>query len=220
MTDAEREKRDAEEFAALVGGIIALLIAGRGTFDRRRGTWSVDGRTLTGATMRNLLARIERLFGQRAASVTRQWFNKSISLAEWRVEMNRNIRSAHLVAATLAVGAIEDVWQTADVLARIDREEAFASAFANQLRRNAVGSEQKAIARAKSYALAATITYGVAQQLHMAGVGYTEAKRIRRAVESCEGCRQYAGRWLPIAEMPPLGSLDCGGRCRCYLEYR
>ena len=50
--------------------------------------------------------------------------------------------------------------------------------------------------------------------------GKTEAKRIRRASESCPGCLIYAGRWIPIGMMPPIGSLDCGSHCRCYLIYR
>ena len=52
------------------------------------------------------------------------------------------------------------------------------------------------------------------------GPAFTEAKRIRRASESCPGCRIYAGRWMPIGMMPPIGSLDCGSHCRCYLIYR
>ena len=30
----------------------------------------------------------------------------------------------------------------------------------------------------------------------------------------------YAYRWMPINEMPRIGSLNCGSWCRCYLEYR
>lgn len=76
-------------------------------------------------------------------------------------------------------------------------------------------------ARAKSYLRAATITYNVVEQKVRDLIGgYTECRRIRRASESCSACIDWSYRWMPIQDMPPIGTLQCGGRCRCYLEYR
>lgn len=75
--------------------------------------------------------------------------------------------------------------------------------------------------RAKGYLLAASATYSVVEHQIRIATGMTEARRIRRRAESCPGCVEWARRgWVPIAQMPPIGSLQCRSRCRCYLIYR
>lgn len=74
--------------------------------------------------------------------------------------------------------------------------------------------------RAVSYLFAATATYAVVEYRLKKELGYSEAIRVRTAAESCEGCLRFAGKWMPIEEMPVIGSLDCGSKCRCFLKYR
>ncbi len=79
---------------------------------------------------------------------------------------------------------------------------------------------QQIKARARSYMLAASNTYSIIEQRVRGVIGYTEARRVRRASESCSGCITYSYVWMPINALPSIGSLDCGSRCRCYVEYR
>lgn len=61
-------------------------------------------------------------------------------------------------------------------------------------------------------------------------LGYTEAYRIRRAEESCrtglekgvrvEGCLEWSDKWVPIAQMPRLGTLRCKVYCKCFIIFR
>jgi hypothetical protein len=74
--------------------------------------------------------------------------------------------------------------------------------------------------RARSYLMAASNTYSIIEQRFRSVFGYTEARRIRRASESCAGCITYSYVWMPIAQLPEISTLDCGSRCRCFIEYR
>ncbi len=46
------------------------------------------------------------------------------------------------------------------------------------------------------------------------------AIRRRTAGESCPDCIFFSDRWMPIGEMPELGSLQCRHHCKCVIEYR
>ena len=97
----------------------------------------------------------------------------------------------------------------------------FADEFSESIRMKKAGSFSKIRARAKSYLMAASVTYSQIEQDVRGLMGMqTEAKRIRRAAESCRGCIEYSYRWMPIAELPPIGSLQCRQHCRCFVIYR
>jgi hypothetical protein len=46
------------------------------------------------------------------------------------------------------------------------------------------------------------------------------AIRRRTAGESCPDCIFFSDRWMPIGEMPELGSLQCRHYCKCVIEYK
>lgn len=221
MTDDEREQRDAEEFAALIGGMIALFLSRRkARFDRQRGVWILDGQVVSQRTIRTMIKRMKRIGGMELAALTEKLFADRITLAEWKRDFKKTIRSAHLVAGALATGSVAKAQKASVYRQRIEREEEYLDNFGDQIRRNQAGSEAKAKARAASYMLGAAATFGILEMSERALFGATEAIRIQTAAESCAGCEEYGGEWMPIDDMPEIGSLDCGARCLCYIEYR
>jgi hypothetical protein len=222
MTDEEIEQaeRDAESDAEW---LLLLLLRNRKrvVFRADVGRFYVDGRSVSISTIRNYLNRIEQRIGRRIVQLTDDLEKGRITVDEWQTRFNRNITSMHVLTGALALGSIALAVRNVQIQRRIDDEIKFAANFAKQIRNDEAGSEKQIKARAKSYTLAATITYGIIFQKLMVLIGVqTECRRVRRVSESCPGCVQWAYRWMPIAAMPPIGSLQCGGRCRCYIEYR
>lgn len=229
--------------------LLLLLFTGRRNvrssrkveFDPRRGVFLVDGKKVSVTTIRLLLAQLEKIGKVRLRKHLDDLFAKRITVSEWQERTASALRVSHTLATALAVGGIDKANQNQESQDRINAELAFLAGFARDLSSGRI-SEAKAESRANSYLLAVAVTYWFIDQQEKirmqnvrrvsritAGVEltdleientYTEAKRYRRARESCGGCRAVAGRWIPIKQMPPIGSLECGGRCRCFIVYR
>lgn len=229
MTEAEikQAEKDAESDAEALALILLLMMKPRSgdaqsvRFDPATGRFYFDGKTVSIRSIRSYLNRIEDRFGRRLAKLTQDLEAGRVTLAEWKRVFDRTVTSSHILAGALALGGIAVAVRNSKVQTRIADELKFADDFAASIRSKKAGSFSKIRSRAKSYLMAATVTYSQIEQDVRGLMGMqTEAKRIRRAAESCRGCIQYSYRWMPIAELPPIGSLQCRQHCRCYLIYR
>ncbi len=133
--------------------------------------------------------------------------------------MKELVGSSHVVMAALAAGSIAAAVTNLTVQRAIAGQRKFVNNFANDITRKKLAAGTIG-ARATSYLLAAAVTFGVVEQAVRTAIGYTEARRMRTAAESCSGCIYYSGRWISIGAMPPIGSLQCRHYCRCFIEYR
>lgn len=218
MTRLEQQEREAEKDAKEL--LLLLLLGGAVVFRADVGRFYVNGKSVSITTIRKYLQRIERNLGRRLTKLTNDLEAKKITLAKWQRGFERSIISAHILAGALAVGGIASAVRNDEIQARIASELKYADNFGDEVKDKKL-SAARMKARAKSYLIAATITYGILElEVRKLMGGFTEARRIRRASESCPGCVAYAYRWMPIGEMPAIGSLTCRSRCRCYLEYR
>lgn len=221
MTPDELEKETESDAAALALVLLLSRNKGRVTFRADVGRFYVDGRSVSIKTIRSYLMRVEKRQGERIGRLMDDLAKGRISLAAWQREFELIVTTSHTIAGALAIGSLAAAVRSETVKGRIDSELRYADKFAVEIREGKAGSAAQQKARAKSYLMATAITYGVLE-LESRGLMsiYTEARRIRRASESCDGCRRLAGKWMPIAELKPIGSMECGSRCRCYLEYR
>lgn len=223
-SEIDAEKRRARELAQLIGGSLAVLLGLRTAekpvvWDPATARFIVDGRFVSMDTVRAALRTLEVRTGVKMSQLAEQLTAGLITLDQWQSSFRELVGSSHILAAALAVGSIAAAAESATVQENIERERKFADGFARDIPRKQL-SKPTIKARAKSYLLAAAITFGVVQQAVKAASGYNEAMRTRTAEESCGDCIEVADTWMPIEDMPPLGSLKCGWRCRCYLEYR
>jgi hypothetical protein len=224
-SQTQQAEQDAQEDAQWLR--LALLLAlirqpGRVRFDAASDEFILDGRRVHIDTIREYLLRIEKRVGARLTKLTDDLAKKRISVNEWQRAFERYVTSSHILASALAVGGIAAAVRNADVQARIDSELRYADAFAEEIRNKQAGTPAQIRARAKSYLMAVPITYGIIALIVRKVMGtQTEARRVRRASESCPGCVEWAAKgWMPIERMKPLGQLQCRSRCRCYIEYR
>lgn len=221
MTELEIEQAEKEAKRDAKWLRLMLLLASTAYFNAELGLFYVDGEEIDIDTVRGYLNRIEKRIGKRLLLLTDNLAKGKITLAEWKRGFDRHVTSAHVLAGALAIGSIGGAVRNADLQARIASELRYGDNFRDEIEKGKAGSAAQQAARAKSYLMAATITYGILELImRRTASRYTEARRIRRRSESCEGCVREAYIWRPIEKVPPIGSLDCGGRCRCYLEYR
>lgn len=218
------ETRRAEDLAKGVGGILAALLGLRPTekpitWNAQRGRFVIDGRFISMQTIRRELHRFENAVAIRMANLAKLLSNGTIDLPEWRERMKTLVGSSHVIMAAVAVGSIAAGARNPEVQNRIESERKYANGFAEDVEKKKL-STPTIKARAKSYLIAAAITFAVVEMAVHSKLGYQEARRITTAAESCEDCKAYAYEWMDIGEMPEIGSLKCGNRCRCYLEYR
>jgi len=222
--EQEQEKERARETAVEIGGLVALLLgvsAGKHTvsWDPRSLRFIVDGRYISLETVRRAILQIETRIGLRISRITDRFVAGEITLEDWLAETQKLVGSSHILMAALGLGSIAAAVASSAVQANITREKGFLTRFAQDIHKK--GLSAAAIkARAKSYFHAARILFGnLSLDAHKI-TGYNEVRRVRTAAESCKGCIRWAGRWLPIGEMPPLGTLQCRNYCKCFFEFR
>lgn len=228
MTQKEQEqlKDDAAEEAAILGGLVLLLLGRRSglrqdvRWDASRAVFIVDEKIITIAKVRAELIRIEKRQASRIVRLSNDLQRGAITLGQWMETVRTIVSSTHVLMSGMATGSISSAIDTKVVQQRVDKEREYLSGFVSAISTDGKKIANRIKARASSYLLAASITFAIVDKAIKEAVGYSEARRVRRASESCGGCREYAGRWMPIEEMPSIGSLDCRWRCRCYLEYR
>lgn len=94
-----------------------------------------------------------------------------------------------------------------------------------------VRTPASAFNRSRAYLRSLYITFQTLWHRAHIAAGYTHARRILTPAEHCRdkvtesgilhGCLETAARgWIPILEMPPIGSLVCKQFCKCWMEYR
>lgn len=226
MTDQEIriEQERAEDLAKAVGGTLAIILGLRPsdwavTWDRTRARFVIDGRFVSLATIRREMRKFGIAVRVRMTKLANRLAAGTIDLATWRKEMKELVASSHVVMAALAAGSIERAARNKTVQDRIESEQEYADGFAADIQNKKL-STPTIKARSSSYLLAAAVTFAIVGLAVHKLAGYTEARRITTAAESCRDCRAYADQWMPIGDIPSIGALQCGSRCKCYMEYR
>ncbi len=218
------EKERAEDLAKTVGGALPAILGLRSaeqpiTWDGKRGRFVIDGRFVSMETIRRELRRFETSVGAKMRKLADRFARGSVQLPEWREEMNRLIGSSHVVMGAVAAGSIAAAAANRTVQERVAIERQYAAGFAEDIEKKKLKTPT-ITARAQSYLLSAAVTHSVVGLAVHKLTGYKEASRITTAAESCPDCQTFAYQWMPIDKMPGIGSLACGSRCRCYLDYR
>lgn len=240
--DEEKELERQVEDASPI--LLLLLLFGRKNvrtnhqieFNRRKGVFLLDGKVISLTTIRVLIAQIEKIGANRMQKHLDDLLAKRISVDEWRKRSALTLMVSHRMAAALALGGIDQIATSEELKKKTTEELNYLSGFASDIKAGKMSSA-KMSARARSYMLSVATTYWFIDQMEKKRLAevkrvkkltggfvmeptYTEARRYRRARESCPGCVDVSGYWMPIAEMPPIGTLQCGGRCRCFIIYR
>lgn len=189
------------------------------SFDRQSGQFIIDGRRVNQQTIRNLIDRIGDRMRRDMRQATEDLFANRIDLDEWQRTMDRKITSGHWASAALILGGLSVARRAGWLFDRIRQEKRYAQGFKNDIRTERT-SGARATYRASSYADAIKVTAAEGERRKAESDGLRFAYRVITAQESCAGCLTWAGRWIRIEDMPPIGSLDCVSHCKCVMYYR
>lgn len=196
-----------------------------------------DGRAVAATEVRRAIDRYLEANGRRMAEVSGQLQRGEIALSTWQRAMHRAIANTHMAAAAASVGGWAQMTpRDRGHAAQLIKQELHGlKKWAQQSRSGKRGGLQqfavdienglpldgRFMQRTRMYAQAARHTYEESRRRRMDEAGMTQAKSIRHAQDSCDGCiTQAALGWQPLAELIPIGERDCLRNCKCTVEYR
>ncbi len=225
----------ARKAAQSMGGLLSILLAiqehSKITFDRNQAAFFIDGKKVTATEIRKELERLESSTAATVLTYNQRLYNDVWNVTQWREAMEKLAENSHILFGAIALGSIAAAVRASTVKRRIERDHKALKRFAAALRSRQMPTQQMANNRVRAYLRSFSVTYAVLdQQVHIQA-GYTEAKRVVTAAEHCrnslapggviEGCLEAAHRsWMPIQEMPPIGTLTCKQFCKCFIIYR
>lgn len=148
----------------------------------------------------------------------------TISLQDWERDMRRVVKLNEL-AQTMAAHGGRNAMRLDDYLAaarNIKAQYRYLQKFTEEIASGQQPLNGRFIARAALYGQHARTTYENTR-LHDAGESDTPmlVRNVLHAREHCAGCvAATALGFVPLAQMPLLGSRDCLANDRCTLAYR
>lgn len=193
-------------------------------------TWNVgaarfrdeSGRFVARSTVRHGLDETLRSAAAEVVTLSERLQAGTIALAEWRAEMAREVKNAHLAAATLAKGGWAQM-TPADygrAGAVIKEQYGLLGQFAAQIE----SGEQLMTGvanRSSLYLEAARPTYHAVERREMQVRNVAEERSVLGFADHCAECIEQAELgWQPLGEMVPIGSRECGPRCACETDFR
>lgn len=195
-------------------------------YDPQRKRFVKDGQTIDPKEVRALIDKLTETVQKDAKRIAKRYETNKITLAQFKKEMQLLLRSGHIVAASVGKGGRDRMTQAdwGKVGAKIKWQYGYLDKFAKKIESGRISKIHTAN-RAQSYASALHVTFYESFATENAKVdkGKDEplVRRVLNAKESCAGCSKYAAKgWIPVAEMPLLGELECGDFCKCDLEFK
>lgn len=227
--DVERLARQAGARASALGGILALLLAGRIAevrFNRTTGRFVLRGQSVGAAEIRRQLGVLEGRVARTMDLYAAKLMAAEWSVGRWHEEMAALIEESHILFGALALGSVAAAARDATVLARTERDLKYLGKYAAKGRAE---NPRRRRRRHRAYMRSMFITFAQLDQQLQIALGMKFCRRRLTAQESCRrkpgtillGCVEvHRMGWMPVEEMPPIGTLRCGQFCKCYLEYR
>lgn len=147
-----------------------------------------------------------------------------ISLIDWQLRTEKNIKLIHTASAAIAAGgwaqATAKDWSAA--ANRIKAQYRYLERFARQIE-DGLPLDGRFLTRAASYGTAGSGTYEkVLRGRDLASGLVIEERRRLHSLHPCPACILYADAdWQPPGVLPDIGEdCECGSRCRCTFERR
>lgn len=236
MAAIDRLIEEAKKAARAMGGLLALLLAVKSRTDYIKystatARFTVHGKEVGLRELRVQLGKFESRVATRIIDYNNKLWTGTWTVTHWRREMEKLFDNSHLIFGALALGSVAAAAADPTVTRRRARDAAALARFATAIKNGGVPSLPVMQNRGRAYVRSFRVTYELLNHSAHILAGYTEAKRVLTPAEHCrnrvapggvqEGCYEAALRsWMPIAEMPPIGTLVCGQFCLCYLIYR
>ena len=133
------------------------------------------------------------------------------------------VENLFLYTFLLGIGGINNI--SSEALAWLNEflaeQRSLFSSFVNLLYARGESSEGFILNRIKLYLGKAWGTYQQGRLFAKTLAGFTQMKRHLRSNEPCYDCPPMAGFWADIGTLPlPTFHCECGGNCKCIVEWR
>lgn len=190
-------------------------------------TGKIVPRTDIAAAMERRLAGTQKAIN----TISRQFAQGNMSLAEWQTAMKTELKLLHTTAGALAKGGWGQMSQSdyGAIGAQTKEQYKYLQRFAQEIesgKQKLLGLDGKPskqfLRRADMYGQAARGTNSQMERREANRGGATEERRVRHSKDSCEDCVRYESMgWQKLGTFPPPGvGSRCRTNCRCHLEYR
>lgn len=165
-------------------------------------------------------ARIEAGF-ERLQDMLAAVVQEGAPVGAWQEAVYVELRRARLQMTALGYGGWDRVpasgWGRAG--ASLRRELEFLRGFAQDLADGKL-SEAQARARLAQYEQGVRTAYWEAKGGQMADSGAVYESSHTTPADHCDGClREEARGIVPLGSLVPVGSRDCGSRCKCEMRW-
>jgi hypothetical protein len=193
------------------------------TWDESAGKYRrSDGRVVTAREVRLALDRDLLVLRNEAARLTERMRTGELAIDVWRAELRTLIKQTHLTSTAIAAGGRSQVSQAEWGLAgQIIREEyGHLDGWVVDILNGDAPLDGRMQSRAQLYAEAGRNSFHEAERRDQQQRGMDLEKSVLHPAEHCWQCLAEAeAGFRPIGEMVPIGSRECGRRCRCTVVY-
>lgn len=196
-------------------------------FDIRLGSTGRYRNPRTGRIMSDVQAHavLDRTLANAANPVkvlAQQLREGNVRLEDWRLQMQRQIKSAHLASMAAQKGGWNNLTQSdfGKAGAIIKGEYQYLEGFVADIQSGKQRLDGTLQRRAQMYIDKALTTYHEFGQQVAADRGLTHERSKLNPADHCAGCIGEAAKgWQVLGQMIPIGERDCRTNCRCSIEY-
>ncbi len=224
----ERVKKTASKYGGLLSLLLAVKAGNTNNISFGSTNFFVGPSQVDALRVQKELERVELKIAAQIFSYNEKLFKKEWTLQQWREAMEALVEDSHYLFGGLALGSVANAVRDPDVKRRVKRDLRAIVRFARALRFKNVSSLPLANNRGRAYLRSFYVTFQLLTHRAHILAGFTEARNILSPAEHCrnkpgvtDGCYDIAFLgWMPIRDMPPIGTRTCGQFCKCYLVYR
>lgn len=181
------------------------------------------GRFITFQQLASALNVALRAAQRRIIRLAERLRSRAISVDEWALAMQNEIKTVHLYAGALARGGWGQLreLEIAQIQANLISQLDYFQRFEQQIRFGLPITSGSFMVRSYMYANAARGTYDMIQRHTQSERGYTEERNILHPADHCNGCLEASVMgWVPIGSLTPIGFRTCLSNCQCTIDYR
>jgi hypothetical protein len=148
-----------------------------------------------------------------------------IDIPEFQLRMANDLKLSAIRMSALGAGGAAGLTNRhyGKVGAELKKQYKYLKGFGDTLSTEGLSPKQL-LQRAGQYSRQSAIAFHASQQITKQSEGFTEGRRrLDEQSNHCSSCPAHStnGLWVPIDRIiPPGTSCDCGGRCRCKVDYR
>lgn len=190
----------------------------------------INGQWVSWDTVRSALEQTLSASQSTITTVSQKLVDGSISLAQWQLEMEKQVKLVNVISSALARGGWAQMTPSdwGWVGQRVRTQYQYLRNFANDIANGKQALNGRLVLRARMYAQSARSTFQEMRRRYMRIYKNAafEARVLTPGAEHCKstdqrpGCVELAAKGMqPIGTLPPIGVATCLTFCLCHFVF-